>query len=616
MQQYVVPDALPEIAALQSEIRDFAVRVSLVGQVKAGKTALTNGLINRPKLLPSDVNPWTSVITSVHINAAKSTPDSAIFTFFTEEEWKNMVEIGGRLGEAAQRANFEDELSDIRAQIELMQSNAQRRLGKNFTYLLGNSHKFAGINAKLIKRYVCLGEEEEGLTTSEGRFADLTKSADIYIADPRYDLPTVIRDTPGVNDPFLVRETVTLDSLSDSDICVIVLSAHQAFTTVDIALMRILMALRQEQIVLFINRIDELSDPERQVQEIETYIRSALADQGLQKDLPIIFGSARWARDQHEAKEEQQDANAQDMSGLNALRQIIEYKGAETVGIPLLNKIQQSALDTCRQSILLLQQSRDNATPTRADLNREELAKDLAYLVTQSKASFQAIAKQCRQQVLYDMSAAYLAFISDEKRAIDAIVSKGGKTGDWSADTEKLRRALNSAYAAFDTAGRDAVKAVFADSAKMISKFYDRILDADSQFLTILAPTPAPAPMPTLLMQSMTIDITSNWFETWFSKGRGKDAFVKRFEDVAGDEMRATIKDIQDIYIADFIKAASDQLHGFIAAHVRTLENLAEIDGPQQRSEIRNQLGLNDEIKARLDGLNAIVAELDIEKVD
>lgn len=116
-------------------------------------------------------------------------------------------------------------------------------------------------------------------------------------------------------------------------------------------------------------------------------------------------------------------------------------------------------------------------------------------------------------------------------------------------------------------------------------------------------------------MQSMTIDITSNWFETWFSKGRGKDAFVKRFEDVAGDEMRATIKDIQDIYIADFIKAASDQLHGFIAAHVRTLENLAEIDGPQQRSEIRSQLGLNDEIQARLDALNAIVTELDIGKV-
>ncbi len=42
--------------------------ISFIGQVKAGKTSLVNSLIAKPNFLPSDVNPWTAVVTRLFFN--------------------------------------------------------------------------------------------------------------------------------------------------------------------------------------------------------------------------------------------------------------------------------------------------------------------------------------------------------------------------------------------------------------------------------------------------------------------------------------------------------------------------------------------------------------------
>lgn len=42
------------------------VRISVVGQVKAGKSTLINVLSGTKDLLPTEVNPWTAVITNLH----------------------------------------------------------------------------------------------------------------------------------------------------------------------------------------------------------------------------------------------------------------------------------------------------------------------------------------------------------------------------------------------------------------------------------------------------------------------------------------------------------------------------------------------------------------------
>lgn len=629
LQGCVIPEGLDRVLEMQEQIKSFQVRVSLVGQVKAGKTALTNSLISKPDMLPSDVNPWTSVVTSVHINTPKPRDHRAVFTFFTQEEWDSMVTIGGRLGEAAQRANFDEEYEEVRQQIIALQTAAENRLGKNFKYLLGGSHNFTGFHPELIKRYVCLGDDE---AAQDGRFADLTKSADLFIDDPHYPLPMVIRDTPGVNDPFLVRETVTLDNLSESDVCIIVLSAHQTFTTVDIALVRILLALQHDQIVLFINRIDELQDPDCQIGEIDTYVRQTLVDQGLPEDLPIIFGSALWSNaasfgvtegvlgnseivlrkliNDRLAKGESDvvpvgsaETNltkTRDLSGLAELQRVIEMKSMKAVGAPFVEKLRTQAFDLCQQSTVLMRQTLQDASPVRPDLDVNVLIDQMDAMLKNVDEDCTRVTQACSEKMLYDISAAYRAFIESETRALNAILDAGGTTTDWTADSDKLHRELNRAYQEFSNDGQTAIQVIFNEAATKVSAFYAAILNDESQLFAVSPLTANGARTPTSLMQSMTIDITTGWLETWFARKVNKAAFTKRLSSIVSDEMHITIKDMQEIYIVDFIKSARLQLYHFLRGHIQTLQNLSAMDGDQQRTIMRRKLGVDAEINNRL----------------
>jgi len=61
----------------------FEPSVTMIGQIKSGKTSLVNAMIGMPAMLPADVNPWTSVVTSLHLSPTVLVPrTSAKFRFF------------------------------------------------------------------------------------------------------------------------------------------------------------------------------------------------------------------------------------------------------------------------------------------------------------------------------------------------------------------------------------------------------------------------------------------------------------------------------------------------------------------------------------------------------
>ena len=53
---------------LHHQLKHAEPSVTMIGQVKASKTSLVNAMVGLPDLLPADVNPWTSVVTSLHLN--------------------------------------------------------------------------------------------------------------------------------------------------------------------------------------------------------------------------------------------------------------------------------------------------------------------------------------------------------------------------------------------------------------------------------------------------------------------------------------------------------------------------------------------------------------------
>ena len=100
---------------LNGQLDDLEPSITMIGQVKAGKTTLVNALAGWPDLLPADVNPWTSVVTSLHFDPKQARDETkASFQFFEADEWDWLINRGGRIGELASRAGAEDELGKVR----------------------------------------------------------------------------------------------------------------------------------------------------------------------------------------------------------------------------------------------------------------------------------------------------------------------------------------------------------------------------------------------------------------------------------------------------------------------------------------------------------------------
>lgn len=279
---------------LHQRLDDWAAKVAVIGQVKAGKSTFLNAFLRQHEFLPSDINPWTSVVTNIRINMPNDPVSGARFEFFDETDWQEIVAGGSRIRQLTEQLlpGFDTEL--LRKQSEEMRDRAQRRLGKHYQTLLGSHHDYDFLSPDLLKRYVCAGPgSDEGLTTEAlGRYAALTKVANVYMRLPEFQVPTIITDTPGVNDPFLVRDEFTCRSLDKSDVFVMVLSAHQPLTDVDIALIRILAKQDSKDVLIYVNRIDELDDYSTEVPRVMSDVSRRLRDAIPDIDFRIVSGSA------------------------------------------------------------------------------------------------------------------------------------------------------------------------------------------------------------------------------------------------------------------------------------------------------------------------------------
>lgn len=286
------------VSAIEESIRFLqqqTCRVAVIGQIKAGKSSFINSLIGRPQLLPSDVNPWTAVVTNLHFCHSDVPSERVSFSFFDRDEWRHIAESGGPLRELTERLvpDFDPQL--LRAQLQSMRLRASVRLGADFDVLLGQRHDYAEINSELLAHYVSAGRAEGKRGGSEAWYSDITKSADLHFKSDRTGFPLTLVDTPGTNDPLLVRDEITRQSLASAEIYVVVLTAQQPLAIGDMALLRLLRGLHKERIVIFVNRIDGLRDLTADTARIVEHVRSRLHQEFPSVQFPIIVGSALWA---------------------------------------------------------------------------------------------------------------------------------------------------------------------------------------------------------------------------------------------------------------------------------------------------------------------------------
>lgn len=630
-------DAKERLPELHNKLDGFSARVTLVGQVKAGKTALTNALIGEPDLLPSDVNPWTSVVTTAHLNRTPPRGQRAVFKFFSQDDWTDLVVGGGRFGEMARRVNSDIESEELLEQLQAMRDTTVARLGKNFEMLLGSQHNFADFTPELVERYVCLGDVEDGDELNrQGRFADMTKSAELYLDNPKYHIPISFRDTPGVNDPFLVREQVTLRNLDNTDICIVVLSAHQALTTMDMALLRILMALKQEQIILFVNRLDELSDPVSAMSEIETHIRDTLKGGQLPASIPIVFGSAMWAEaaqtkdmdrlpksswdtmikmasevyETHKVPEDP-ELLAFELSGVGALQSVIAEKFGLGDAQRSLQSVRAELINTAQQSLTLLLRNRSAGDQTRQPAIdvvglADQLDQIMRHCDAQTVEELEGISKTLENS----LAEALNIFIERETAEMLAVYAKGQDISGWEADGNMLRRDLKAGFKVFEDQFQARMTDVFDTFGQEIKKCYETVLGDSGEQVLLEPPVIPTITAPLAIAKTIAMDMGGSWWNRWFGGKKSADQYKDEFQRIARAEVEPIIKEIRENHAQAAFKNAFNELREFALQHSTTLLDAVSPTDSQQDTNLTESLGLEDVTSSSIESLEEILAKL------
>ncbi|MFK7751540.1 MAG: dynamin family protein [Sedimentitalea sp.] len=578
--------------------------VTMIGQIKSGKTSLVNAMVGWPGLLPADVNPWTSVVTSLHVSPTQKTPEArAKFKFFDQTEWDRLVRGGGRIGELANRAGAEDELETIKQQITEMREKSMARLGRKFEMLLGQEHSYGEFDEELIERYVCLGDEydedDEDIPTSQGRFADITKSADLFVHRKAIPMPLCVRDTPGVNDTFMMREQITIQAIRDSRLCVVVLSAHQALSSTDLALIRLISNIKSREVIIFVNRIDELSDPRTQVPEIRASILDTLRQHKGPVDAHILFGSALWANFAMSgalSKLPQASAAALynwaeggnhsigadsdpiellwDLSGLPSLYRAISDRVSEGVVPDTVGRIAASALNlvngvAAAQTLI--------ADPQRAVLkvSPEALEANIARI----EEAVSANAAQDYDVIIAEFSArvdrALNTFLERATASLIMHLEHYGEHSVWQYDPAGLRVLLNSSYRALGSQCQKAFTRHCEAAAAEFSALAQSALGLSDGTLQIRVPPPARIPPPVTLGRTIALDLKGNWWKSWWFRRRGYQAYAASFHDLIRAETEVFVTDLKDDHARSIRQTCDAQIGAFLGEQRAILQGLA-----------------------------------------
>lgn len=624
-----------KIARLAHQTETLLPSITFIGQIKAGKTSLINSMIGSPEFLPADVNPWTSVVTSVHLNAKRADQSSkAKFQFFDEAEWEQLVSDGGRIGKLAARVGADDEVDKLRDQITEMRDKTRRRLGRKFEMLLGQEHNYGYVDDDLIQRYVCKGDDEDEDLEQQGRFVDITKSADLYLSRPIIPLALTLRDTPGVNDTFMMREQITINAIRDSRICVVVLSAHQALTTMDMAMIRLIANLKSREIMIFVNRIDELTDPAAQIPEIHQSIIDSLRKNNAPSDVDIVYGSAQWANDAllnqlDDMYEESKEAlsnwskskfpkECETMDGLElawlasgvpALFEALATRVQESSCKDLIQKVSRSAINIGRgleaTKHVIISEADDGATMA---ITQESLTKELGQIETGLVDRMKRETEGISNDFIARIDVSYERFLERATASLIDHLETNGEDKVWEYSPMGLRLLLSSSYQVALRKMKSMSGEVNNSAAEMITDLYIKLYDIKIEGFKIEpAAVPHIAP-PVGIGQTIALDIQSSWWKGWWQRRKGYQAFAKDFQDLIRAETDPIINDLKTTQVGLFKEATMAALTDFLADQRGTLMDVSR-RSEMERKDLDVLFGVVDE-NLRQEGLELTIEEL------
>lgn len=590
-------------------------RLVVVGQIKSGKSSFINALVRQPFLLPTEVTPWTTAITNLHF--AKEPPDKyrAAFQFFSALEWQELAQGGGPLYELTQRLVPGVDTEALSQQVQALKQRAGRRLGSEFEKLLGGTHYFEKADRNLLLHYVCSGDfSADSPPTGSGKYADITKQADLYLGNGPFSFPLTVTDTPGTNDPFLIRDEITRRSLKSADLFIVVLSARQPLSDSDLMLMRLMHGLNKDRIVVFVNRIDDFADVSYDLAEVLMFIEKKLQSEFPGSAIPVIAGSAAWANcalapersllDQALARSsinylselgvaDREDCSPEALADPVRRQRLCDgltnASGLPAVYHAISRRI--SSGEAARDQLKIARSFREMAAASASSLRTElealkesriatqRLKEERAEIEKQTK-TLDGVAENVRRsgdhiehQLLRilddemgslssDLQAAVDHHAAAERKALVASLMQRQLSRTWTHEGVELRRSLADIFAdRFDRA------------ATRIVTFQAKVAPDLNRLMRIVAPDmPRPTepdpraidiamPNVSALSRVVCLDLDSSWWSGFWGKRSSPDAYGERIEAMIRSEFQPVVDEL--------VQTAEDALRAYVTTATR-----------------------------------------------
>jgi len=257
------PIYLGRMDTIAQKLKTEKFSIGITGIMNAGKSTMLNALLGK-EILGTSVVPETANLTILKY----SQKQYAKVNYWREDEFKKIEDSGA-------------EIKSIDKFIKQTREHFGAELGQYITE--DGRHETVEI-------------ENLGLYTSvkqSNMRCNLVKSVELY-SDLKFLKDGVeIVDTPGLDDPIVEREEITLEYVSDCDLMVHLMNANQSATKKDVDfIINSLIYQNISRLLVVITRIDTISDEE--LQEVIEYtkqsIKNRLNEQNRSNKLDIILG--------------------------------------------------------------------------------------------------------------------------------------------------------------------------------------------------------------------------------------------------------------------------------------------------------------------------------------
>jgi hypothetical protein len=580
---------------LHREIETFSATLTVVGPARTGKTSLVNLLAGRPGFLPTDAAPWTGAIATLHLNSVEAgTRPAARFRLLTPAEQDR------RADGIARDLEIQTEDEARRAFCDMLQTVAgisRRRLGEGYENALGMFHEFTECDPETLRRFISTKAEFEAACgrSDQDYLADLSAEADLDLDAPHLPLALNIRDVPGGLTDLKDGHDAAFRGVNGEDVCVLVLSALDDPQTLGGAVHRQLAGLTPSQVVIFVNRIDAVVDPEQAIEAFHTEIMKVLDARGLAKEAAIVFGSARWAEAALDGKADVltdatrraliamgQTSEADpawspedqlwDLSGIPALWRALSSRITAGPGSRLTRSVRGRALSGIMAANATCQ-ARGQGADHEWGITGETL--DAAFdriekaVVSHLEVGIEKLIERYTRRV----EQAERRFVMRATMALEGHL-KGDETASepWRFGTDGLRSLLDTAHDGM----RDNLCAMWRahaeDADERISKVYQRVVAGLDAPFKVAQPDLPSLPRPMALGRPVELDVRSTWWVTLGAEG----VDPRQLRGLVAEAIAPVIRDVKQRLPAEISAQAVAAMRMHISEQREILDSLIE----------------------------------------